>query len=64
MPAPAKPVPEHAPASTRGAGAAFLACGIAFLAVALATRQYAFLGVCSPFLVLGIVFLAKSRKPQ
>lgn len=59
-PTPAKP---H-PAMPRGAGAVFLACGIVFMAVALATGQYAFLGVGSPFLTLGIVFLATGRKPQ
>lgn len=44
------------------AGAAFLACGITFMGVALATRQFAFMGIGPAFLALGVVFLAKSKK--
>ena len=51
----------QSPAQMRAAGMAFLASGIAFSSVALALRQYAFFGVASPFLTLGIVFLAKAR---
>lgn len=50
------------PAQMRSAGRAFLPIGIAFLAVALGTRQYALMGVGSTFLVLGIVFLAKGGR--
>ena len=32
------------------------------LAVALSLQQYAFLGVGTPFLVLGLVFLGKARR--
>lgn len=52
------------PANPRAAGAAFLAIGIATLAVALSLQQYAFLGVGTPFLVLGLVFLGKARSPR
>ena len=52
------------PAQMRSAGMAFLASGIAFFAVGLALRQYAFFGVASPFLTLGIVFLAKARRAR
>ncbi len=44
------------------AGTAFLACGVVFMGVALATRQFAFLGIGPAFLALGAVFLAKSKK--
>jgi hypothetical protein len=50
------------PSQSRAAGLAFLGCGVAFLAVALTTGQYAFLGVGPAMLALGIVFLARSRR--
>ena len=43
-------------------GAVFLACGVVFMGVALGTRQFAFLGVGSAFIALGVVFLAKSKQ--
>jgi hypothetical protein len=52
------------PVPPRASGAAFLAIGIAMLAVALSTGQYAFFGVGTPFLVLGLVFLGKGRAPR
>ena len=45
----------------KGAVAAFLGVGVAFLVIAM-TGQVAFMGVGMAFLTLGIVFLAKSRK--
>lgn len=49
------------PKNLKGAGAAFLGVGVAFLVIAM-TGQVAFIGVGMAFLTLGIVFLAKSRK--
>jgi hypothetical protein len=48
-------------APSRPTGLVFLGCGIAFLAIALGSRQHAFLGVGMAFLALGIVFLARGR---
>jgi len=45
----------------KGAGAAFVGVGIAFLVIAF-TGQLAFVGVGMAFFALGVVFLAKSRK--
>ncbi len=52
----------QAQASPKRLGLVFLGCAVTFLAVALGTRQYAFVGVGFAFLTLGIVFLAKSRR--
>ena len=43
-------------------GLVFFSCAVTFLAVALGSGQYAFLGVGFAFLTLGIVFLAKGRR--
>lgn len=48
----------------KGAGAGFLGTGIAFLVVALTTDQTAFIGVAMAFLVLGVVFLGKTRQDR
>jgi hypothetical protein len=40
----------------------FLACGVAFLTLALASGQPAFLGLGPAMLALGVVFLARSRR--
>jgi hypothetical protein len=45
----------------RAPGVVFLACGLAFLGVAGATRNSAFFTIGPVFLVLGIAFLARSR---
>lgn len=47
---------------TKNPGIAFLAVGIALFTVALSTAQYAFIGVAAAFLVLGVVFMNKSRR--
>ena len=49
-------------APLRPNGLVFLGCGIAFLAIALGSRQHAFRGVAMAFLTLGFVFLAKGRR--
>jgi hypothetical protein len=46
----------------RGPAFAFLACGVTFLVLG-SRGQSAMTGVGIPLLVLGIVFLARSRKP-
>ena len=51
----------ESPKNLKGAGAAFLGVGVAFMAIAM-TGQITFIGVGTAFLALGIVFLAKSRK--
>jgi len=43
-------------------GITFLSCGVAFLAVGLATKMTTFWSMAPAFIVLGIVFLAKSRQ--
>ena len=48
--------------SARGAGAGFFGVGVAFLAIAMATDQPAFIGVALAFITLGVVFLVKTRK--
>lgn len=52
----------QAPAQARWLGLVFLGCAVAFLAIALGTRQHGFLGVGFAFLTLGIVFAAKGRR--
>lgn len=47
---------------SKGPGVAFLALGVAFLAVALSTDQTALFGLAVTFLVLGAVFLGRSRR--
>ena len=46
----------------RNPGMAFLMVGIGLMAVAISTGQYAFIGVAAAFLVLGVVFMNKSRR--
>lgn len=46
----------------RNPGMAFLVVGISLMAVAVSTGQYAFIGVAAAFLVLGVVFMNKSRR--
>jgi hypothetical protein len=43
-------------------GITFLSCGVVFLAVGVATKMTAFWTMAPAFIVLGIVFLAKSRQ--
>ena len=43
-------------------GLAFLSAGVAFMAMALSNGQNAFIGVGAAFVVLGMVFLGKSRR--
>jgi hypothetical protein len=52
------PVRKHA----KGPGVAFLAVGVALLAVAMSTDQSPLIGVGAAFLVLGAVFLSRSRR--
>jgi uncharacterized membrane protein len=45
-----------------GPGIAFLACGVTFLAIGLATRLAALWGMAPAFIALGVVFIALDRK--
>lgn len=45
-------------------GLVFFSCGVAFLAVGLATKLSTFYFMSPAFLTLGIVFFAKSKAPQ
>ena len=45
----------------KGAGAAFLGVGVAFLAIGL-TGQTTFIGVAMAFVAIGVVFLGKARQ--
>jgi hypothetical protein len=51
-----------APTRTKGPGVALLAVGVAFLAMAMSTDRSALIGVATVFLVLGAVFLGRSRR--
>lgn len=51
-----------APTRTKGPGVALLAVGVAFLAMAMSTDRSALIGVATVFLVLGAVFLSRSRR--
>ncbi|HRO63258.1 hypothetical protein [Thermomonas sp.] len=52
---------SHDPETLKRLGAAWLAIGAAFLALAF-TVQFSFLAVGCAFFCLGVVFLAKARK--
>jgi len=48
----------------KGAGAAFIGSGVAFLATSLLAEQPAFIGVACAFLALGVVYLGKARQDR
>jgi len=52
----------ESPRLPRRAGLPFLVCGIVFMATAIGSHQWAFLGIGLSLLVLGIVFGLDSRR--
>lgn len=58
------PPSDHEPGKQqlRGPGIVFLACGIAFLGVGVATGMTVFAMTAPAFIAMGIVYLVRARK--
>jgi hypothetical protein len=50
--------------SKKALGIVFLACGVTFMSVGLATKILALWGMAPGFIALGVVFLAMSGKKR